>query len=262
MKSLYNNLHVELTQLFYCFKLTLHLYSPDISMKTILETDKEYMCDIQAPCFHNLNSDEAEMVRGSKTQVFFRKGDNLTKQGAFATYVLFLISGLAKQYLEGEGTKNYNLRIIKPGEFVGLSAVFHENFFNYSSVAITDCQAFLIEKETIARLVKQNGEFGFLIIRRYCEQNANLLSNVRNLMYKQMNGRLADTLLYIESLKVENEEIFQLLSRKDIADFAGISTESAVKLLKSFEKDGLIELHDKDILLLKHDALTEISRRG
>ncbi len=57
-------------------------------------------------------------------------------------------------------------------------------------------------------------------------------------------------------------EIFQLLSRKDLADFAGISTESAVKLLKTFEKEGIIELHEKDIRLLKHNVLTEISRRG
>ena len=45
--------------------------------------------------------------------------------------------------------------------------------------------------------------------------------------------RMADTLLYIDSLKKEKPEIFQLLSRKDLADFAGISTESAVKLLKN-----------------------------
>jgi CRP/FNR family transcriptional regulator len=202
------------------------------------------------------------LIRASKTQVLFRKEDNLTKQGAFASYILFIINGLAKQYIEGDGTKNYNLRIIRPGEFVGLSAVFHENIFNYSSVALTDCQVYLIGKEAIAKVVKQNGLFGFSIIKIYCEQNTNLLNTVRNLMYKQMNGRLADTLLYIDSLKTETAEIFQLLSRKDLADFAGISTESTVKLLKTFEKEGLIELHEKDIRLVKHDALTEISRRG
>jgi CRP/FNR family transcriptional regulator len=206
--------------------------------------------------------EEAEVVRASKTQVLFRKDDNLTKQGAFASYVLFIIDGYAKQYLEGDGTKNFNLRIIKPGEFVGLSAVFSENTFNYSSVALTDCHVFLIEKEAIAKVVKQNGSFGFNIIKRYCEQNTNLLNTVRNLMYKQMNGRMADTLLYIESLKNEKSEIFQLLSRKDLADFAGISTESTVKLLKTFEKDGLIKLHEKDIRIIKLDTLLEISRRG
>ncbi len=231
-------------------------------MKTILETDNDFICDIQAPCFQMLLPEEAEMVRASKTQVLFRKDDNLTKQGAFASYVLFIIDGYAKQYIEGNGLKNYNLRIIRPGEFVGLSVVFSENIFNYSSVALTDCHVFLVEKEAIAKLAKQNGQFGFNIIKRYCEQNTNLLNTVSNLMYKQMNGRMADTLLYIDSLKTEKPEIFQLLSRKDLADFAGISTESGVKLLKTFEKEGLIELHEKDIRLLRHDTLVEISKVG
>jgi CRP-like cAMP-binding protein len=231
-------------------------------MKTILETDQDFICDIQAPCFQMLSHEEMELVRASKTQVLFRKGDNLTKQGAFASYILFIINGLARQYLEGDGTRDFNLRIIKPGEFVGLSAIFSKNTFNYSSIAVTDCQVFLVEKEAIANVIKQNGMFGFSIIKRYCEQNSDLFTVVSSLMYKHMNGRIADTLLYIESLKPENSVIFQLLSRKDIADFAGISTESAVKLLKTFEKDGLIALQEKDIVLLNRQALLEISKRG
>jgi CRP-like cAMP-binding protein len=231
-------------------------------MKTILETDIEFICDVQAPCFQMLSFEEVELVRASKTQVLFRKGDNLTKQGAFASYVLFVINGLAKQYLEGDSSKNFNLRIIQPGEFVGLSAVFTKNTFNYSSIALTDCQVFLVEKDAIAKIIQQNGLFGFNIIKRYCEQNTNLFDTLRTVMYKQMNGRMADTLLYIDGLKTENPEIFQFLSRKDMADFAGISTESAVKLLKSFEKDGLIELHEKDILVVNHNGLLEISKKG
>lgn len=231
-------------------------------MKPIIETDKEFICDIQAPCFQMLSPEEAELVRASKTQVLFRKGDNLTKQGAFASYALFVINGLAKQYVEGDASKSFNLRIIQPGEFVGLSSVFTKNTFNYSSVALTDCQVFLVEKETIATVIKQNGMFGFNMIKRYCQQNANLFETLRTVMYKQMNGRMADTLLYIDSLKPEHPEIFQLLSRKDLADFAGISTESAVKLLKSFEKDGLIELNEKDIKLINLTELQEISKKG
>lgn len=231
-------------------------------MKTILETDHEFICDIDAPCFQMLSLDEAELVRANKTQVLFRKNDLLTKQGAFASYVLFLIKGLAIQYLEGDGVKNYNLRIIRPGEFIGLSAVFTKNTFNYSSIALTDCQVFLVEKDAIANVVKNNGMFGFSIIKRYCEQNTNLFDSLRTIMYKQIYGRMADTLLYIDSLKSEAPDIFQLLSRKDLADFAGISTESGVKLLKTFEKEGLISLHEKDIEVLKHNELAEISKRG
>jgi CRP-like cAMP-binding protein len=231
-------------------------------MKTILETDSDFVCDIQAPCFQLLIPEEVEIVRASKTQVLFRKDDNLSKQGAFASYVLFIISGYAKQYLESDGSRNYNLRIIKPGEFVGLSSVFSGNTFTYSSVAITECQVFLIEKEAIAKVAVENGKFGFQIIKRYCEQNTNLLKTVQSLMHKQINGRLAETLLYLDGIKQNKAEIFQLLSRKDLADFAGISTESTVKILKSFEKDGLIELHEKDIKIIKYDTLEKISRKG
>ncbi len=231
-------------------------------MKTILETDHDYICDIQAPCFQMLSPEEVGLVRASKTQILFRKGDNLTKQGAYASYVLFIISGLARQYVEGDSNKNYNLRIIKPGEFVGLSAVFTKNTFNYSSIALTDCQVFLVEKDAIAKVVKQNGLFGFTMVKRYCEQNTNLFDKLRTVMYKQMNGRMADTLLYIGNFKAESPEIFQLLSRKDLADFAGVSTESAVKLLKNFEKDGLIELNEKDITIINPNGLLEISKKG
>lgn len=231
-------------------------------MKPILESDLEFICDIQATCFQMLTPDEVERIRASKTQVLFRQDDNLTKQGAFASYVLFIIKGLAKQYLEDDGIRNFNLRIIRPGEFIGLSAVFSKTTFNYSSIALTDCQVFLIEKEAIAAVIKQNGGFGFNIIKRYCEQNADLFNSVKKLNYKQMNGRLADTLLYLDKVKTDHRDIFQLLSRKDLAEFAGISTESAVKLLKLFEKDGLIRLQDKDIELTNHEALREISKKG
>ena len=231
-------------------------------MKPILENDQDFICDIQAPCFQLLLPEEMELVRASKTQVLFRKGDHLSKQGAFASYALFVINGLAMQYIEGESGKNFNLRIIQPGEFVGLSAVFSKNIFNYSSIALTDCQVYLVEKEAIASIVKQNGAFGFNLIKRYCEQNGNLFDTLRNLLHKQMNGRLAETLLYLNGIKREYPEIFQLLSRKDVADFAGISTESAVKLLKMFEKDGLISLDEKDIRITNLPSLIEIELRG
>lgn len=231
-------------------------------MKTIFENDSEYYCDIQAPCFQELLPEEIKLVQQERTQVLFRKGDSLTKQGTFGSYILFIINGFVKQYIEGTGNRDYNIRIIKPGEFVGLSIVFSENTFNYSSVALTECRAFLIEKKAITSLAKSNGNFSFNIIKRYCELNTVLFSSLNNIIFRQMNGRMAETLLYIDSFKKSNPEIFQLLSRKDLADFAGISMESGVKLLKSFEKDGLVELVEKDIILKDYTALRDISKRG
>jgi CRP-like cAMP-binding protein len=231
-------------------------------MKTILETDAEFICDIQSPCFQALTQDEIVLVRESKTQVLFRKGENLTKQGTFASYVLFVMKGLAAQYIEGDNNKSYNLKIVKPGDFIGLSSVFTKNTFDYSTVTLTDCQAFLIEKDSLIEIIKNNGSFGLGIIKRYCELHSNLYENLNTVLYKQMNGRMADILLYLDSLKNNFSDIFELLGRKDIANFAGMTTENAVKILKNFEKDGLIELTNKDIILLNYNNLKEISKIG
>ncbi len=231
-------------------------------MKTIKENDIDFICELNAPCFQALNPEEVELVRSSRTQVQFRKGDNLAKQGTFASYVMFMVKGLAIQYVESDLTKNYNLRIIQPGEFIGLSSVFSVNTFSYSSIAITDCHVFLVEKTAIAQIISANGTFGLSLIKRYSEQNMNLYDIIRKVLYKQMNGRMAEALLYLNNIKPQYPDIFQNLTRKDLADFAGISTESAVKLLKSLEKDHILELDGKDINILDELKLQEISKRG
>jgi len=231
-------------------------------MKTITETDQDFICDIQAPCFQELSIEDAEYIRKSKTQVFFRKGDTLTKQGAYASYVMFLISGVVKQYIESSDSRSFNLRIIQSEEFIGLSSVFSKNIFTYSTSALTDCQVLLIEKDSLEKVLRENGTFSFRLIKRYSAENVDLHEVLQNQLFKQMNGRLAGSLLYLNSLKSTLPSIFQLLTRKDLAEFAGISTESTVKLLKTFEKEGLIELLEKDIILVDSEKITDIFKRG
>jgi CRP/FNR family transcriptional regulator len=231
-------------------------------MKTITDSDKDFCCDIKAPCFSTLTQAEVDLVTTSRTQVVFRKGENLIKQGAYASYILFISKGLVKQYVEGDGNHNFNIRLQRSGDFVGLSTIFNNSTFNYSVQAVRETVVYLIEREVIASVMKQNGEFAFHISSRFGKLETGLYDILRNSIYKQMHGKLADVLLYLSSNEFSGEEIFPLLSRKDIADFAGISTESAVKLLKSFARDGVIALDEKDITILNRELLQEISKRG
>lgn len=226
------------------------------------DKEQEFECEIEAPCFQALSQPEISLIKQGKTQIQFRRGENLTKQGGFAAYVMFVVKGLIKQYIEDENGRNLNLQIIQPGDFIGLSAVFDKPVFQYSTVAITDCTVFMVDKQAMKTVLTSNGKFAFNIIMRYNEQSDVLYSVLRTLTYKQMNGRLADTLLYLCSLPYSDTDVFGNLTRKDIADFAGISTESAVKLLKMFEKDGIISLNDKLITILNKSQLQEISKHG
>ena len=231
-------------------------------MKTLLETDDSFVCEITAPCFQALSQEEIAFIQQRRTRVQFRKGENLTKQGAYASYVLFVVNGLVRQYIEGEGDRNLNLHIMQDGDFIGLSVVLDNPIFNYSTVAVTETLAYLIEKDALLKIIKANGSFAFNILKRYNEQSNSLFGIIKHIQFKQMNGRLADTLLYLSNDQFAGYNVFSNLSRKDIADFAGISTESTIKLLKQYEKDGLLHLDDKNIIITNKPALQEISKRG
>lgn len=231
-------------------------------MKALSETDKEYICEIQAPCFQDLSHEEVALIRAGKTQILFHRGENLTKQGFFASSVLFLISGYAKLYIEGNNDRNLNLSILVPGDFAGISAIFGLNKFPYSITALCDTQVLLIESNILEKVLRKNPAFGYQISSRNCSFDSHLRDSLYSLAFLQMNGRVASVLLYLDGIVSEGHNVFPLLSRKDIAEFAGLSTESTVKILKSFEKDGLIKLHDKNIEVLDPEKLKNISRLG
>ncbi|OFY24222.1 MAG: hypothetical protein A2W98_15155 [Bacteroidetes bacterium GWF2_33_38] len=219
-------------------------------------------CKIGSNCFNKLVLAELEFINEKKTQIAYRKGENLCKQGAYASYVLYVASGLVKLYIENTNNKFTNFKILKAGEFIGFASVFGENIYNYSAVAIKDAQICLIEKEGIRNLIESNSAFASEIIKGYSKDENIIIERLKSVSYKQMNGRIADVILYLSSEKFNNEDLYKYITRKDIADFACISNESTVKILAEFKNENIIELEGKNIKILDLEKLKSISRHG
>lgn len=219
-------------------------------------------CKNSSKCFKKLISSELEFINQNKTQILYRKGENICKQGAFASYVLYISDGLVRLYLDSPNNKNINLKILKTSEFIGLSSIYGDNIYNYSTVALKDSTICLIEKNSFRKLLINNGHFASEIIKWYCENEKQLFTKIQSLGNKQMHGRLADTLIYLCDKNLKEEEIFSYLSRKDIAEFAGLSTESTVRLLTELKNNNIIDISGKEINTIYPEGLKEISKRG
>ena len=50
------------------------------------------------------------------------------------------------------------------------------------------------------------------------------------------------------------------LSREEMAEMIGITQETAIRLLSEFKQDGLIDVRDRSITILKPDVLLETAR--
>lgn len=190
------------------------------------------------------------------------KGENLFKQGAFAPYVIFIINGLVKIYLQTGQNKQFNIGLAKAGDFLAFSAVFGENVYTYSAIALKDSTICMIDREGLKQTLLNNPEFALKITSRNFRNEKHLLEAIKNISYKQMRGKLASALLYLMDEEFTGENIFQYLTRQDIADFASVSVESAIKFLKEFEKEGILKLTGKDIKIVDFPRLEEISRKG
>jgi len=231
-------------------------------MDSFSESNNCLECKKSSNCFKKLIPSELEFINHNKTQIYYRKGENICKQGAFASYVLYISDGLVKTYLESPGNKNINIKISKTSEFIGLSAIFGDNIYNYSAQALRDSSICLIEKGSFKKLLLNNGNFSSEVIKWYCDKEKQLFNKIKSLGHKQMHGRLADVLLYLCNDEFKEDDIFSLISRKDIADFACISTESTVRLLTELKNEKIIELNGKEIKVLQPKLLKEISWRG
>ncbi len=213
-------------------------------------------------CFHNLSKEDMKLLNGRKIQISYLKGETIFKQGAFAPHVLFVNKGLAMLYLQEGNSKQLNIHIARKGDYLAFSSLFNHKTYQYSALALTDSTFCMIEKEAIRDVAMRNAEFAMQMIAKNNSYESRYLSIIKNLSYKQMRGKLAAAILYLSSENFKEDDIFQFLTRQDIADFASISVESTVKFLKEFEKDELIVLNGKDILIKNIQGLKDLDLHG
>lgn len=196
----------------------------------------------------------------SKTKISYMKGETVFKQGAFSPYVLLVVKGLIKVYLQTGYDKQINISLAVAGDFLAFSSIFGENIHTYSAQALKNSEICMIEKESLTQILLDNPRFALEITSKNYQNEKHLLKIIKNLSYKQMRGKLASSLIYLSKNDFQKEEVYDFLTRQDIADFASISTESAIKFLKEFEKEGIIKLDGKNIEIINTEKLEIISK--
>ena len=88
------------------------------------------------------------------------------------------------------------------------------------------------------------------------------LKKLINLNQKNRHGRIAEALLYL-SEEIYMSDSFRLtISKKELADMAGISTESSFRILKELHDHGSIQLTKKHVDIVDKAYLSKLSETG
>ena len=93
-----------------------------------MESDTEKQptpADRQSPdCFAELFPGELRQIDEKRTQLVYLKGENLIKQGAFASHVIYVIDGLVRLYLQTGMSRQINIRLAHRGDFLAFPVLF------------------------------------------------------------------------------------------------------------------------------------------
>ena len=219
-------------------------------------------CPYRSPMFNLLSEEELRLVYNNKMTVNFRKGEMIRKQGTFMSHVISVNSGLAKLYLEGVGQRNAILRIVRPTNFIGGPGMYIDQIHHFSVTALMDTTVCFIDIQVFKQIISQNEKFANEFMKDFSMNTLSIYNRLISLTQKQMMGRLADSLLYLFDDVFDSSTITSSISKQDLADLSAMSKDSAVKVLRQFEHEGVIKSDDHQIELLDREALIRISKTG
>jgi len=216
----------------------------------------------ECKCFDTLTKEEKELVDENSVWMGYKKGEVICKRGSFASHVMFLEKGLAKVYIE-DGVNTLVLKILTEKNLLGLASVSDEvKTFEYSVMAYVDSEIRQIDIEVFKLLLSQNPVFAKEVIDIQSANSIQIYSRFFCLTHKQSFGRLADIILCLSD-RVFKNDIFELpLSRKDLAELSGLSSETVIRMIKVFREEGLIDINGKMVKVLDRPRMQQISETG
>ncbi len=218
-------------------------------------------CRVKSSATRFLTDDQVHELGSNCVEVHFDPGEIIFKQDALSSNIIYLKSGLVKLFMKGP-SKDQILKIVRAPAYLGIPTTVGDKINHYSAMAMNDVAACFIDLDTFRKMIFLNGNFAWEIVLTLCKYELQQFHRCINLTQKQLNGKLAGTLLDLSG-EIYKSSSFRLdLSRNDLAEMLGTSRESISRLLNEFAEEEIIRLSGKEITILDEERLKMISQTG
>lgn len=233
-------------------------------------------CSIE-DCFINrgCTSKWLSILGENKTCVHYKKGQNIIFEGNPVLGMYFIHSGKVKIFTSGLGEKKQTVRLAISGNVLGHRGYGGE-VYPIGASALEDSWVCFLENDILYDAFMANPKFSFLLMMYYSQELRKTETRMKCLAQMTVREKVADALLIIKDVFSEptdhqhcstkqsgalvEDMAFSLfeLSRKDLADIAGITSYQASRVISEFKEDKLIKTTGKKIILLDYRKLTKM----
>lgn len=215
------------------------------------------------PFFRDLSEVQLQSINEKFTAAHYSRGETIYRQGESATMLRVVVAGnvkLVSHTFEGEGVL---LDMLKPGDFFGDPTATGKEVYDETaqtqttacilSVRLSDFQEIMNNYPTVAMAVLD-------ITTNRLNESRQRIQHLSTLPVKERIAHILVTLANKFGEKDSRGLLIQLpLSRKDLADMAGTSTETASRIMSQFQEDELVTSGRQWVAISNKPELLRIS---
>ncbi|EAR01745.1 response regulator [Maribacter sp. HTCC2170] len=201
--------------------------------------------------FKNFMDDNGEEMQFSQGEEVYREGGNVHM-------VYLVLKGIVKTYKLDESGKELITGIYNADEFFGFSSLTANEVYEEFATTMEDTKLVGVNKDKLRLVLKENQDLAMELMHVLAENLTEVKQQLLEMAYGSVRKKTASTLLkFADKLKQDKDGNMHIL-RSDLASVAGMATETLIRTLSSFRKEGLIGMEDHSIKILDAKALASI----
>lgn len=181
---------------------------------------------------------------------YYKKNSTVHSRGENCTMIDLVLSGnLVSYYLAPNGSESVMFQF-KSKSIIGANLLFGDNNrYSLNIYCMTDCRLLHLTKTAVSKLL-QDYNFVMQYVQSISQNSQGM--NQRIVMFSQKSLR-KNLLDYLAALSIEQQSdtVTLPLTKKQLADFFGVQRPSLFRVLKELKDEGLIEVDNRKITILK-----------
>ncbi|MEX0685533.1 MAG: Crp/Fnr family transcriptional regulator [Balneolales bacterium] len=216
----------------------------------------------KAPFFKGLSADKLGMVNKYFNARHFETGEVIYFENDPATRLRVVVNGKIKLTRQAHEDKDVLIDILKPGEIFGTLSDLGDHTYNETAIAQTNSCVLSIISSDFRSIMNENATVAINVLDI---TTARLISSRENFL--ELSTLPVDKRIYRILCKLSekfgepygNGILIQMpLTRKDLADMAGTSTETVSRIMSQLKKDDIIDTGRQWVTILNPDYIAHM----
>jgi CRP-like cAMP-binding protein len=199
-------------------------------------------------------------ISREKNQVLYKKGQYIFREGDRVFGLYFIQQGKVKIISTGINGKEQIVRLAIDGHIIGHRGYGSETY-PIGAVALEDTRTCFLDNDILYSVFMNNPRFTYALMMFYAFELRKTEVRQRHLAQMSIREKVADTLIYLKEIfgmAARDKSLNIILSRQELADIAGTTSEQVTRELSDFENESLIKKDGKKIILLNVNGLNKI----